>query len=235
MTTSTRRAGIHPTQFTPDLIPVMARILRPHLTRGDDLIDPMAGLGWRLAKLCALLDVNPYGVEIEPGYGRHRHRCVIEGNAMALPYPDGRFKGAVTSPPYPNGVSDDWIAREGSERHTYAHRLRSYVGADYRLHPGNLGGYSPRRSPEALAHFYRDLERIIVELRRVLAVDAPLIWNCKDTVHEPFTERCIEMIARSGFTVVETVRVPARGIRQGSTDSRDRRAVTEDLILALAA
>jgi hypothetical protein len=227
-----KRPLIHPAQFSVPLIDPIVSLLKPRTPRRGDLLDPMAGLGWRLAQIGARLDMNPFGVEIEPGYftTRQTHSCVRLGDSRFPMWTPGSFDAWVSSFPYPNGMSDDWQAREDSDRNTYAHRMRRWLGADYRMAAGNSGAMSPRRSPNAYARFLDVHRQVLATTFEAVKPGAWGVVNVKDTVHVPFVEDTIGQLESAGFVNVNrAVNVAARGNRQGA--HADRRAECEVLIL----
>lgn len=214
-----RLPSITPAAYSKELLDPMVEAYRRHATiEGGVLLDPFAGLGFGLVQMAEKLLMDPVGVEIEPGYfapQRHAHTCVRLGDSRQLPFADGSVDGAVTSPAYPNGVSDNFRSNESSVRHTYVHRLRMWTGADYELQDGNAGGMSPRRSPQALKAFYAIHEAVWAEVYRVLRHGAVFVVNTKDPVKVPFRSDTEAQLVAAGFEVVEVVQVPIRGLNHG--------------------
>jgi len=233
MVTKTR-PGIHPAQYTETLLDPIVSLLRGRVPKRGRILDPCAGLGWRLAQIGARGDWDVTGVEIEPGYftARKTHSCVVQGNSREVMWPEDYWDAWVTSVVYPNGMADDWQAKDSSVRNTYPHRLRAWLGTGYRLHPDNVGGYSPRRSPAAYAQFMTVQADIIARVFDALKPGAYGVVNTKDTPLYQFTDDTMEQLRAAGFIeVMKAVTVTARGNRHGSAKSRDVRAETEDLIL----
>lgn len=227
--------SVHPAVFSANLVEPLAKALAARAVN-PYLLDPMAGLGHRLAEIADLAGLEPVGVELEPGYFHlvETHPCVVEGDATALPWPDGYFGAAVTSPPYPNGCTDNFVAADSSRRNTYVHRLRERMGSGYRLQPNNLGGTNARRSPGALATFYGLQWSVFVEVWRVLAYEAPFVVNTKDTPHEAYTARTREQLMRVGFNIVATSSVSAAGLNHGANQQTGK-AEAEDITVAVKA
>lgn len=224
---------VHPAVYSVNLIEPLAKVVREHAV-GTELLDSFGGLGHRLAELAALAGLNPTAVEIEPGYFHlgETHPCVLEGDATALPWTVPIFGAAVTSPPYPNGCTDNFHARDASKRNTYVHRLRERMGPAYHLRPTNLAGTNARRSPAALAAFYRLQRAAFAEVRRVLLPGAPYVVNTKDTPHEAYTAATRRQLVELGFEIVDTVAVVAKGLNHGSNQATGK-ADAEDITVAI--
>lgn len=216
MTAST----IHPAQYSPQLVPVLARLLREHATAGY-VLDPFGGLGWRFADICRQAGpgtFEPIAVEIEPGYARAMHPCVRFGDSTALPTTWYElFSAAVTSPVYPSGMADNFHALDDSVRHTYVHRLRTALRQPtYELNPNNTASTNPRRSPRARARFYDLQGQVFRQVWRCLKFGAPFIVNTKDTPHELYTGATTAQLVHAGFVIVDCVQVPCRGLNHGA-------------------
>jgi hypothetical protein len=220
-------AGLHQATYTATLLPAMAGMLGP-ITGA--ILDPFGGLGHKFAALAAMVGAEPHAVELEPGYLAHAHRCVIAGDATALPFAAESFSAAVTSPVYPNGMADNFHAKDASVRHTYVHGLRRHYGPGYALHPNNAAGTNPRRSPAAMARFYAINAAAYAEVFRVLTPGAPFVVNTKDTPAEPFTARTRDQLHAAGFVLEATAAVFAPGLNHGKGAAA--KATHEDLTMA---
>ncbi len=138
-----RLPSITPAAFSKELVDPIVAAYQAHTPwSGGVLLDPFAGLGMRLAEIAGKLSMDPVGVEIEPGYfspQRHAHTCVRLGDSRELPFADNSFDGAITSPAYPNGMSDNFRSNESSVRHCLAQEER-ILTRDLRWVPcGDLG------------------------------------------------------------------------------------------------
>lgn len=227
-----RLPSITPAAYSPELVaPIADAYLRHTPWEGGVLLDPFGGTGHRLAQIAGLLSMDPVAIEIEPGYvtSGQAHACVRTGDSRQLPFADGSCDGAVTSPAYPNGVSDNFRSTETSVRHTYIHRLRMHLGDDYELQGGNSAGMSPRRSPAALKAFYAIHEAVWREVHRVLRPGAVFVVNTKDPVKVPFRADTEAQLVAAGFDVVEVRQVPVRGLNHGR--NAEKKYSFEDLTI----
>lgn len=223
--------SIHPAQFSRNLVAPIAAMLGDG--GGGVLLDPCAGLGHRLFEIAVLADWCALGIDIERDrYGDSAHECVHQGDATALWFPDGGVDGAVVSFAYPNGMSDSFHSKENSVRHTYVHRLRAALAdPTIELHPNNMGGMSPRRSPRALARFYETQAKIIGEVFRVLGPGDPFVVNTKDPDKQPdYTAVTQRQLLAAGFHIEAFQEVEARGLNHGA--NRELKANHENLTLA---
>ena len=92
----------HPCQFSPEVLEVLAGIIRP----GEHVHDPFAGPGLRLGRLCDQLGATFTGTDIESWPGRDQ-RVVAADARDPLSYPCKPFT-IVTSPVYANKRCADY-------------------------------------------------------------------------------------------------------------------------------
>jgi tRNA G10 N-methylase Trm11 len=200
--------------------------------RGGCLLDPFGGDGHRLAFMAGVLGMTPVAVELEQVYIDHgAHPCVQQGNARDLPFENESVDAGVTSPAYPNGVSDAWVAKDGSLHHTYQHAIEAFTGKPYKLHPDNMGGMSPRRSPKALRAFYGVQKDAFHEMWRVLKPGSPFVVNSKDPLKVAYLRTVWDQLIDAGFMIVEHQAVTAKGQRYG--EHGEKRFPFEDLTVAI--
>lgn len=200
---------IHEATYSVQLLDPIVELLQEHagpvaLALGGTLLDPFGGTGEKLALVADRVGLDPVAVEIEPGYWPDVHPCVILGDSTALPLADGSVAAAVTSPVYPNGMSDNFRSNpyDVSERHTYVHNLRAFRGPDYTLQANNPAGVgSPRSSKAALARMYAIHEKVWAEVYRVLIPGGVFVVNTKDTPTIPFTDDTCRQLVDAGFTI----------------------------------
>lgn len=164
---------ISPAPFSANILRFISNSgLLPHT---GVILDPFAGIG-KVHQL-ATASLQIVGVEIEPEWAA-AHPNTICGNALALPFEDESFDGAVTSPVYGNRMSDSHNAKDASVRRSYTHDLRRTTDDPERqLHPDNAG---------TLYAWNKDYWRFHVhawaELRRVLKPGAPFLLNVSDFI-----------------------------------------------------
>ena len=226
---------IHPATFSNSLmLEIATRLQSLGLSPGSVVLDPFAGLGHKLAWMCAQADLTPLGVEIETGYflAGATHVCVRRGDSTNLHrFLDNTIDAAVTSSAYPNGVSDDFKAKDSSRRHTYVHRLRSHLGDDYVMAAGNSGAMNPRRSAAALEAFYDIHRRVWAEVYRVLKPGATFLVNTKDPLKVPFRTDTEAQLRAAGFEIVDVIQVSTPGLNHGSNS--EKKYTFEDITVAL--
>lgn len=144
---------VHPSQFSPEVLEVMAPILQAW---NLPVHDPFAGPGVRLGRLCDELGLAFSGTEIEPEFIVDPR--VRQGDSTttwwdSYPSPLKPYV-IVTSPVYPNGMADHFHARDDSERHTYRQALAKIRGKDRELAGNNMGRWGARSGRTAeLEHF----------------------------------------------------------------------------------
>lgn len=164
---------ISPAPFSANILRFISNSgLLPHT---GVILDPFAGIG-KVHQL-ATASLQIVGVEIEPEWAA-AHPNTICGNALALPFEDESFDGAVTSPVYGNRMSDSHNAKDASVRRSYTHDLRRTTDDPERqLHHDNAG---------TLYAWNKDYWRFHVhawaELQRVLKPGAPFLLNVSDFI-----------------------------------------------------
>ena len=146
----------HPAKWSKEILARIAPILRDWRL---PVHDPFAGTGERLGHLCDQLGLVFTGTDIEPEFARDP-RVRGGDSTEAGTYPSGTFC-VVTSPAYPNGMSDHFKAGDGSRRHTYRQALATILGEDRPLHEHNMGRYGARYGQKALARHYAIAERCV--------------------------------------------------------------------------
>jgi hypothetical protein len=209
-----REAGVprlNPAQYSPEVIEVIAGLLRP----GERIHDPFAGHGLRLGALCDRLHLAFTGTDLEDWQPRDGR--VQSGDARdPATYPPEPFT-VVTSPVYLNKRLADY--RNGPTPTTKTKGRRDYgIALGRALHPDNLArhtGHQTRASAYWQGHaaaVCRWSERV------VLNVDSPIeVGWC-------------ELLADQGYTVEQVI--PARTRRYGGLDNADKRAEHEVVIVA---
>lgn len=160
----------HPAKFSAGIIDSLTVLMAEWLPAPSAILDPFAGVGW-VHKLNRGED-QIVGVEIEPEWAA-ANPGVIAGDATRLPFPGRTFDAVVTSPVYPNRMTDSHMANDpcrackgtGScreqglepipcpdcgglgltKRNTYTHRMRVLRGdRSSKLHENNAGAMRGR-------------------------------------------------------------------------------------------
>jgi hypothetical protein len=215
----------HPCRWTPAILDA----LEPWIVKLDlPVHDPFAGTGERLGQLCDQLGVAFTGTELEAEFivdPRVRHGDSTHPDT----YPTGPHV-VVTSPVYPNGMTDHFHAQDDSRRHTYRQALAKTRGYDKPLHPNNMGQYGNRhrRSPASEDQHFAIAERCVAHWPEWVLV------NVKDVATTTYT---VDVVARwqalleaHGYEVRELVEVSTPGQRHGA--NRGHRADSEAVIVA---
>ena len=198
----------HPAVMGPHILE-SCKTLLPF--EGCRVLDPFAGLG-TTAKLLPEYDV--VGVEIEKEWADQYEKTICGDSLIVVPTLE-KFDAVLTSPTYGNRMADDFEASDKSKRITYRHKLGRKLseGTTSNLHYG-------KRNKK-----YEDLHTKIWKVCvDALKDNGVFILNCKDfissgTVME-VTQWHIKTLEGYGMSVVESIRVPSRGMRFGSNSQQ---------------
>jgi hypothetical protein len=209
----------HPAQYSAELLPHLAR---PLAAWGLAVHDPFAGPGFRLGALCDQLGLPFTGTEIvdtwvvgavnqRPGDPR-----VAPGDSTSpLTYPGGAY-AICTSPTYPNGMADDFKAKDWERRNTYRHaEQRARGGVDPgKLHPRNTGRYGPRRGESSVARYWALMRAAVRHWpdRAVVNVKDVTVRRRLYQVVRPW----VALLEEHGYEIVDQVDVKTRGQREGA-------------------
>jgi hypothetical protein len=205
----------NPAPFSANILRFIANSgLLPH---SGTIIDPFAGVG-KVHQL-ASHSLKIVGVELEPEWAA-AHPNTICGNALALPFEDGSFDGAVTSPVYGNRMSDSHNAKDGTLRRSYTHDLRRTTGdPERKLHPDNAGTlYAWNKE------YWRFHVRAWAELRRVLKPEAVFLLNVSDFIRTtqshgqkrlPVTRTHVRVCSDLGFKLEKAFPIETPRMRYG--------------------
>lgn len=206
---------ISPAPFSANILIFIANSgLLPH---SGVILDPFAGIG-KVHQL-ATASLRVVGVEIEPEWAA-AHQNTICGNALALPFEDESFDGAVTSPVYGNRMSDSHNAKDGTLRRSYTHDLRRQTGdLERQLHPDNAGTlYAWNKE------YWRFHVRAWAELKRVLKPGAPFLLNVSDFIRTtqshgqkriPVVRTHARVCTELGFELVKSYPIETPRMRYG--------------------
>jgi hypothetical protein len=206
----------HPSQYSPEILPVLARLIG----RGEHVHDPYAGPGIRLAQLCDELGATFTGGDIEVWLLPMHDVRVIQADAAD---PDGyppRDFTTVTSPIYLNGISSDY--KEGPTPTTKIKGRRAYgISLGHALHPGNLARTVVRSRPDKGAADYFPGHG-----------DAVKHWRDRVIVNvdSPIGDGWQALLREAGYTIEDVIPVITQ--RYGGLDNADKRADHEVVIVA---
>lgn len=214
---------LHPSRWSPAILEVIAPILQRWQY---PVHDPFAGTGERLGQLCDALGLEFTGTEIEPEFILDPR--VRAGNSK---YPESYPAGPyciVTSPVYPNGMTDHFHAQDGSRRSTYRQALAAILGEDRPLHADNMGRYGPRRGKVAEASHW-DIARECVRWW-----PSRVILNISDCILNRARYEAVdrwETILKTADYAVDATTVATARLRHGA--NRDARVECEVVLVAL--
>jgi len=179
-------------------------------------------MGIRLGRLCDKFDVAFAGIDIEDWPG-HDSR-VRQGNAVdPSSYPTRPFV-VITSPTYPNGVSDHFDRQDGTRGLTYRQ------GLGHELNGDNSGRYSIRGGNKALGLYWT----IVTSAVQCWAErNAPALVNVKDFPHNgeiyPLADLWQELMERNGYNVAHRLVAQTKSWRYGS--NREARQPYEEILV----
>lgn len=214
-------AVTHPAQYSPEVIDVLASLIR----RGDHVHDPFAGTGLRLGRLCDHRGATFSGGDIEAWPGAD-HRVALLDALDPAGYPVNRSTSAptfvlVTSPVYGNKRLGDYP--NGPLPTTKLKgRLTYGIALGRALHERNFARWSGR--PYFMAEYWR-LHAEVAE-KTWARVARGLIVN----VDEPIAEGWAGLLEGAGYRIGEVI--PVRTQRYRGLAHDDKRADHEVVITA---
>jgi hypothetical protein len=213
----------HPAKWSTEILAVIAPILRDWRL---PVHDPFAGTGERLGNLCDQLGLTFTGTDIEPEFARDAR---VHGGDSTEPdtYPTGEFC-VVTSPAYPNGMTDHFKAGDNSRRHTYRQALATILGYDGPLHDNNMGRYGIRYGQKALARHYVIADACIPHWPQRVVVNVSDFYMAGE-VHEVVAP-WRRLLERHGYDVDEPI--PVKTPRQRNAANADLRVDHEAVLVA---
>jgi hypothetical protein len=201
----------HPSQFSPEVLDVLAGLIR----LGEHVHDPYAGPGIRLGQLCDRLGAVFTGGDIEV-WSDHDPRVIQADAADPSGYPSRDFT-TVTSPVYLNKRLADYP--NGPTPFTKIKGRRDYAIALGRaLHPDNLARATGR--PARAATYWRGHGDAVKQWgdRAIVNVDSPIGQGWQD------------LLRVDGYTIEDVIPVVTQ--RYGGLDNADKRADHEVVIVA---
>jgi hypothetical protein len=202
----------HPAQYSPEVLDVLAELIRP----GERVHDPMSGPGLRLGSLCDRLGAIFSGADIEDWPG-HDARVRVADARDPSSYPAEPFTVA-TSPTYQNKRLADYP--NGPTPHTKVKGRRDYaISLGRALRPDNLARTTGR---PRLAHLYwkGHAEAVKHWGDRVLL-----------NVDQPIADGWCGLLDDAGYLIEAAI--PAYTRRYGGLDNADKRAAYEVVVVAV--
>jgi tRNA G10 N-methylase Trm11 len=211
----------HPAKFSRVIVEALVEIAKEHLSPGDLIYDPFAGVG-RIHEL-RQEGFRTAGTELEPEWavGELAGTCVA--NALQPPFPPKVFQAIITSPCYGNRMADHHEAKDGSRRNTYKHKL----GRD--LSKGST-------AVEQWGGMYQHLHiRALLACDEVLEDGGLLVLNASNHIRKGKVQKVVEwycdlLFNRMGYFLVEIQKVKTP--RQLDGANHHLRVPYEHLIVA---
>lgn len=210
----------HPAQFHPNIL----EAIRPYIAGTQKLVfDPFAGLGVRLGELCDELGKEFKGIDIEDWPGKDG-RVAVGDATDPLSYPEESFI-VVSSPTYPNGISDHFKPSDKSKRFTY----RTALGQP--LQENNTGRYSARAGQKSWNKYWQ-LSALASYQWYQRKADA--LINVKNFYHQKEVIDLVKhwegLLSAHGYKINEIIKMECPGIRFGSNSNA--RVDSESVIIA---
>lgn len=214
------REVTHCARYSEALLPVARHQLScvAQLPAGASVFDSFAGSGRGVDYLNEVCGFRAWGVELEPEWAIMSD-SVLEGDALALPWPDDSFDATFVSPTYGNRLSDK--------------DMRPTVAATYAKSLGRIA------SEGSSCHMqwgedYRSFHVAAwLEATRVLKPGGYFLLNCKNHlragVEQLVSEWHVGAITGMGYTLVDTAFVITPGNRRGA--NHNARVDGENLFL----
>lgn len=211
----------HPAQFSRPIVDVLRLLIeRAVIPHGEIVVDPYAGPGNRLGKVCDELGVPFVGLDIER-WPSADERVRYGDAGSAIYYPPEPF-AVVTSPPYfGNRISSDYV--NGPTATTKVAGRRSYgISLGRPLDPANLARFArPTRSDKHRQRFYAELGAAARCWQRLAVVNVDL----------PMRDDTRAVLEGAGFTVYEEHEIETQ--RYGGGAGADKRAPFEVVMSAV--
>jgi hypothetical protein len=188
--------------------------------------DPFAGTGNRLGDLADWIGAGFSGTEIEPEWIVD-DRVMCGDSTDAGTYPREPFI-VVTSPVYPNGMTDHFRAVPGDRRMTYRHQLATTTGGDRELHPHNMGRYGNaiRRGAKSEATYWDLANRCVRWWPDKVYVN---VKDCYALGRRVEVVKGWEVLLESHGYGGSRIRVPTPGYRDGA--NREARVYHEVILI----
>jgi hypothetical protein len=216
LATKTKKIPPHPAEFSPEVIEVLAQLIRP----AESVHDPYGGRGLRLGALCDRLGGIFTATDIE-AYDGADSRVALGNAEDPLTYPERPFTIA-TSPTYVNKRLSDY-AKVGPLPSTQLRGRRDYaISLGRPLHPDNTALLTGRHAArDGGGAYYAAHDRAVRhwDNRVIVNVDAPIA--------EPWCR----LLERHDYRITGVLPVHTR--RYGGLDNADKRADHEAVIVAV--
>jgi hypothetical protein len=201
----------HPCQFSPEVLDVLAELIRA----GEYVHDPFAGPGLRLSQLCDQLGAVFTGTDIET-WPESDPRVAQADARDGISYPEGSFTVA-TSPVYLNKRCADY--RNGPTPTTKTKGRRDYgIALGRALHVDNLARATGH--PSRAARYWQGHGDAVKQWGERVIVN----------VDEPIAAGWQRLLIDHGYEIEQVI--PAHTRRYGGLRNADKRADHEVVTVA---
>lgn len=218
----------HPAQFSAELYSAFLDITIPLSQQGvRRWLDPFAGVGNFFNLIPRDCWPESVGVEIEPEWASQREGVILgDSRHLVRMFGANSFDGVISSPVYPNGMTDNFEAGAKSGR---AYRRQTYRQSLGR--PLSIGSTAGVGRGLTKRHNMMHTE-IAQEIVQVLRPGGHLLWNVKDVIVKGEIVRVttwwVALWTVLGLGLVEVHDVPCPGYRYGQ--NRDLRVEEEEIL-----
>ena len=219
----------HPAEYTAGILEGVEQ--RSWLPETGRILDPFGGAGRKLHQVLSRPGRQLVAVEIEPAFVERWPEYLTLGDATDLPFPDGWFDAAITSPPYAGVRFADYNRPKAPQRwrgrRGYDVSAKWLTGDPaYILDRRNIAAHV--RASGTGPEYWNLCAAAWRELPRVLTPGAPFVFNhAVRSGDATDLGRHLELLAHAGLTEKDRFYVASGGYQFGAnlTGRRNAEAV----------